>query len=218
MATNYIPRPGSLAAHACAWFKVNPGRQLTLQQICGRWGGTAHTAAAQLGAAEDAEFLLSERIGRNDVYSAGPMLAGWTPLNDSLAESAWNPAPAQAAAPAPTPAAPSALPAAAPATRATVKGKRLPPLDVTKLQVKTGDLLSPVRGGPHSKGSSLYAPLFDKLQQPNSFVEVPSAYVTTLNKSLARYRKEHPQRVFRLVKASEATHQLQRLADKPGAR
>lgn len=213
MSNNYTPRPGSLAAHACAWFKVNTGRKLTLQEICGRWGGTSQTATAQLGAAEDADFLLSERIGRSDVYSAGPGLANWTPLNDSLAEAkSFNPTadtPAAGGVFAPTP---TLMARPAPAPR--VSRKRLPMLDVSRIAVQTGTLVEPILGGRGAKGQSQYNPLLDKLAKPNTWVEVPSAYVASINKAVIKYRKTRPERVFRCVKVSPTTYHLQRLADK----
>lgn len=213
----YIPRPGSVAAHACAWFKQNPTRMLTLAQICGRWGGTAQTVTAQLGAAEDAEFLLSERIGKSDVYKAGPKLNNWTPWTDSLAEAYWEPdaapAPAMGAWPQqPQAATPQA--AVAPAAAAANRRRRLPALDVASLQVKTGELLAPVRGGPGAKGQSRYTPLLEKLTAPNSWIEVPRAYMPTLNKAIQKYRKDRPERVIRCVAVSDETCHLQRLADK----
>lgn len=209
---NYIPRPGSLAAHACAWFRQNPTRMLTLAQICGRWGGTAQTATAQLGAAEDAEFVLSERIGKNDVYKAGPKLNTWTPWSDSLAESHWEPDAAPAPAPAPVQARSSS--STTPPQKPTKRGARLPLLDIASLAVQRGVSLAPARGGPHRKGQSQYEALLSKLSEPDTWVAVPSAYVPSINKALVRFRKAHPTLVFRCVKFDDDTHQLQRLADR----
>jgi hypothetical protein len=215
--TNYMPRPGSLAAHACAWFKVNPTRTLTLAEICGRWGGTAHTATAQLGAAEDAEFLLSERIGRSDVYSAGPRLGSWTPLVDSLVEAKSFKPPVADPEPRGGPAQTAKVVASTRSTPTAAanpnKRNRLPPLDLNRITVQTGTLVSPVRGGPAAKGQSQYTPLLDKLH-PQSWVEVPTAYMPTLNKAIQKYRKAHPERALRCVKVSDEICHLQRLDDK----
>lgn len=205
MATNYIPRPGSLAAHACAWFKVNPGRQLTLQQICGRWGGTAHTASAQLGAAEDAEFLLSERIGRNDVYSAGPKLASWTPLNDSLAESAWNPPadPLAAPAPAAAPATPAGV-TPANASQKTRKPRDLPAPDAIVIE-RNVPIPKALRGGDGGR----YDDVFARMKPGESFACTP-AQGKPLFDAAKRWAKRHGKGSFALRKVDDNTSRLWR--------
>lgn len=76
---SYAPRPDSLAARVCAYFKANPSARLSAGEICERFGATTGNLAAQLGTAEDEDFLLTERIGQHNVYSGGPRLATWYP-------------------------------------------------------------------------------------------------------------------------------------------
>lgn len=192
---DYQPRPGSLAARVCAWFKANPGRSLMASDICARFGTTTTKLAIELGAAEDADYLTTELRGRSNVYSAGPKLAKWTPASID----------------APPPEAP---PAPAPAPTAA-KRTRLPRLDLSALAVKEGELLEPTHG--RQAAGSRYEELFALLTKPNTWVEVPTTHIPAIKKALQRHRKDFPSKVFRCVKFTEKTHQLQRLADATNA-
>lgn len=138
---DYQPRPGSIAAHVCAWFKANPLRKLTTAEICGRFGGTAAKLAAELGAAEDADFLLSEFMGRSNVYSAGPKLATWTPLASDLDK--------------PEPAAPPEAPVPTATGKKLRKRRDLP--SVETLKIDSGVPIPPATTGRAAAGR------FDKL-------------------------------------------------------
>lgn len=92
----------------------------------------------------------------------------------------------------------------------------LPRLDVDVIPVKTGTLAKP-RGG-REPGASPYFALLDKLSQVNTWVELPAEYAYSLKNALTRYRRQHPHRVYRLVKVSDTLVHVQRLDDKkPGA-
>lgn len=79
MSDDFKPRPGSLADQVCRWFKANPGKELSGPTIRSTYGATYNAMHAQLGACEDADFLVSRREGVSNIYSAGPALATWTP-------------------------------------------------------------------------------------------------------------------------------------------
>ncbi len=101
MRSDYSPRPGSLAARVCAWFKSNPEGRLTREQIRQQFGAeTPINFAGQLGAAEDADLLASELVEGRFVYQAGPRLDKWAPAMEDTAPPsvAWKPAAAAPAA------------------------------------------------------------------------------------------------------------------------
>lgn len=119
MADDYSPRTGSLAARICAWFKANPSRRLTTAELCARFGANGTNLAAQIGAAEDADLVASEFVGRSNVYSAGPKLKNWTPRPEDAAQHESVNAPA-----------PAALPTLKPARRAPTVKLQLKPEDL----------------------------------------------------------------------------------------
>lgn len=88
MANDYNPRPHSLGSRVCAWFKANPDEKLSSRDVADKFDSAPLRVSAQLGAAEDADLLTSERVDGMNVYSAGPKLASWTPPPSDVAQPA----------------------------------------------------------------------------------------------------------------------------------
>lgn len=198
---SYQPRPGSIAAHVCAWFKANPARKLTTAEICGRFGGTSTKLAAELGAAEDADYLLSEYLGRSNVYSAGPKLAGWTPSPSDLD---------MPAAPPPAPAPAPAMATAPAATGKKLRKRRDLPA-VEALQIDSGVPIPPATTGRAAAGR------FDKLfgrMKPGDSVALSTEQAKPLFDAAVRWAKRtgkpNATPKFALRRLDESTSRLWR--------
>lgn len=193
--THALPGPESLAGRILTFFKRNPLEEYTRTELTQTFDVTAGAVTRALEPLMAAEWVAERTDGAgNRLIIAGP----------KLAEVDLTPGAATARV---------LSTALAPKTK--TRRQRLAPLDLSKIVVKTGQLVQPRLGGRGAKNETIYAELFEKLDAPETWCEVDAAYAQTINKALVRWRKQYPGRVLRLVKVSDSMFHLQRLADKP---
>lgn len=167
--TPYAPEPGSLPARVLELFKRAPDEHYTSGDLALKFQVQAAKFKAALEPATNRGLLAYGRTSSDpegpQVWHAGEKFAAWHKGQQQ----------------------PAAAPAAA--KRAPRGGLRaqLPPLDLSKLVIKT-DVPKPARKRFSRAGDSKYAPLFAALKPGNS-VEVPSQYMATLYTHAKKLKK-----------------------------
>lgn len=191
--TPALPGPESLGGRILAFYKRNKLEEYTRTELSRTWDVSAGAITHALAPLLAAEWLAERTDGSgNRLVIAGPKL-GDVEL---------------------TPGAKIAETLSVALSPKKPKRDRLPPLDLSKLVVQKGQLAVPRLGGRGAKGGTMYAEMFEKLTEPNTWIEFDSAYAASLNKAMLGWRKTHPLHVFRLIKVSDTKHHLQRLPDK----
>lgn len=180
--TPYEPHATSLAGKVLAYFRQHRDEELSAADIAIKYDTNVSEVPALLASAVTHLLLSVQSHRKNGVpgklYSPGPALK---------AEAS------RAAAPAPA----SAWPAAAKPKPSPQLGKRLPPLDISKLQVQTGQPMPARRG---TQGQSRWGPLFAKLTQPDTSVDLPVAYKSAVAKARDVWVKAHPGQKFSVAR------------------
>lgn len=169
--TIYLPEPGSLPARVLELFKRQPDEHFTSGDLALKFQVQAGKFKAALEAPVNKHLLVYGRSPDDpdgaQMWHAGPGFKDWLATQNSTP------------APAPAPA----------ATRGKRGGARnqLPPLDLSKLTIKTG-VPKPPRTRFSRAGESKYSPLFSALK-PGQSVDVPSQYMATLYTHAKKLKK-----------------------------
>ena len=200
-------KPPKLSERVLAFFRENPDEELTAGDIATKWGHPEDDVPSALRWHVSHAYL--KRDDGDDTYRAGVALleqirTGQTmePAKAALvaararATGAQPDTPAAAAAPAPDAPASTATPQASPARTArrgakpaAASARKLPPLDLKKVVIRTGVPL-PAR---EPRDTSAYIQLLQKLQ-PNEMAEVDAMYRGSLTKVARSLRDKAPQR------------------------
>lgn len=191
--SDYQPDPSSIAADVCTYLRQHPQcDELTIKQICNLFPAKAKTSNVNpcLATPVTHRVLDRARNGAGDlVYRRGRNFDGAKPTPapapaPAAAYNPWTPTPG-ALGPAPSPA--PDLPAArkpSPLTGGAVK--RLPELDLSKLQVHSS---IPVPITPPRQGHSRYDEVFNRLTAVGHSVFLPREYLGAVKQAAKKYSK-----------------------------
>lgn len=156
---DYTPPAGTLAWRICNWFGMSRNRaeERTAQELAQQFETKRTALITELGGAVGAGLLVWEQGASQWVYKAGPALDAWVRGESAPAETS------------------------KPKKRTGAGGvrKRLPPLDLSKIEVKSD---VPIPSGAEQSGNR-WKPLLEKLDAPGKSVTLPKDYRGSFSKA-----------------------------------
>lgn len=191
-STPYEPHASSLAAKVIGYFQQHRDEELSAADISIKFDTNISEVPVLLATAVAHQLLTMQSHRKAGIpgklYSAGSALKARFAAPQAPA-SAWS-----GVANLPT---------------ASRVGKRLPALDLAKLQVQKGAPM-PAKNAP--AGTCRYDALFSKLTEPDTSVDVPAAYMGTLAKARDRWVKRNAGQCISIVRLDAGTCRVKRTA------
>lgn len=163
--TEYSPASGTLAWRVCNWYGMSRNRteERNATELAAQFEVKRPQLVTDLGDAIKAKLIVWEQGEAGYVYKAGPALDAWVRGETAPAD------------------------AAKPKKRTGSGGarKRLPPLDLSKIEVKAD---VPLPGGVDQPGNR-WLPLLQKLDAPGKSVTLPVPYRGSFSKAANDWAK-----------------------------